>query len=137
MQLIVGVKGTGKTKALIDEVNKASNETDGVVICIEYGRKLTFDIQYHARLVDAKEYGVCNADTLYGFVCGMLACNYDITEIFIDSALKICGDDVQAFENFVVSLDKVISAHNIECVITASVEAEKLSAKTASFIRAH
>ena len=134
MQLIVGVKGTGKTKALIDQVNKAASETDGVAICVEYGRKLTFDIQYHARLVDAKEYGINDAEKLYGFICGMLACNYDITEIFIDSALKICGDDIAAFEDFVVALDKVVSPHNVECVITASVEQSALSEKTLKFI---
>ena len=134
MQLIVGVKGTGKTKALIDQVNKAASETDGVAICVEYGRKLTFDIQYHARLVDAKEYGVNDAEKLYGFICGMLACNYDITEIFIDSALKICGDDIAAFEDFVVALDKIVSPHNVECVITASVEQSALSEKTLKFI---
>ena len=135
MQLIVGVKGTGKTKALIDEVNRVSKETDGVVICVEYGRKLTFDIKYHARLVDAKEYGINDAQTLYGFICGMLSGNYDITEIFIDSALKICGDDIESFENFVVELDKILHTHNAECVITASVEPEKLSEKTAKFVR--
>lgn len=136
MQLIVGVKGTGKTKALIDEVNAAAKVSHGVVICIEYGRKLTFDIQYHARLVDAKEYGVEGAERLYGFICGMLAGNYDITEVFIDSALKICGDDIAAFENLVCDINTVTSAHGVQCVMTASVEPEALSEKVSGFIRA-
>ncbi len=135
MQLIVGLKGTGKTKTLIEEVNKASNETKGVVICIEYGRKLNSDINTRARLVDALEYGVDTADKLYGFLCGMVACNYDITEIFIDSALKICGDDVAAFEEFVVKADKIASTYKIDCVVTASTEASALTEKTASYIR--
>ena len=136
MQLIVGLKGTGKTKALIDEVNKASKESDGVVICIEYGRKLTFDIKYHARLVDAKEYGINDAQKLYGFVCGMLAGNYDITDLFIDSALKICGDDVKAFDGFLAGMDRIAASHNINCVITASVEPEALSEQSRAFISA-
>ncbi len=136
MQLIVGVKGTGKTKALIEEVNKASNDAKGVVICIEYGRKLTFDIKYHARLVDAKEYGIDNAEKLFGFVCGMFAGNYDITDLFIDSALKICGDDVPAFERFVLDVEKITSKHNINCVITASVENSLLSDSITPFVRA-
>lgn len=135
MQLIVGLKGTGKTKTLIDAVNEASKETNGVVICIECGRKLTFDIKYHARLVDTQEYGVDDADKLYGFVCGMLAGNYDITELFIDSALKICGDDVAAFEDFVCKVEKITTAHKIECVIVASVAPEALSEKTSCFIK--
>lgn len=134
MQLIVGVKGTGKTKALIEQVNKASRESNGDVICIEYGRKLTFDIKYHARLVDAMEYGVNDASKLYGFVCGMLAGNYDITDLFIDSALKICGDDVEEFEEFVTGVDKITQAHGIECTITASIEPSLLSGAMAKFI---
>jgi len=135
MQLIVGLKGTGKTKALIEEVNRASKESDGVVICIEYGRKLTFDIKYHARLVDAQEYGINDAQKLYGFVCGMLACNYDITDLFIDSALKICGGDIKAFEEFLFAADRITADHGIKCVITASVEAGSLSESARALIR--
>ena len=135
MQLIVGVKGTGKTKAIIEEVNKASNETKGVVICIEYGRKLNYDISTRARLVDAQEYCIDSADKLYGFICGMVACNYDITELFVDSALKICADDVAAFEEFVVNVSKICDTYKIECVMTASVDPSELTEKTASFVR--
>ncbi len=135
MQLIVGVKGTGKTKAIIEEVNKASKETKGVVICIEYGRKLNYDISSRARLVDAQEYGIDTADKLYGFVCGMVAGNYDITELFIDSALKICGDDVAAFEDFVVNTNKIAETYKISVVLTASVDAAELTEKTSAFIR--
>lgn len=134
MQLIVGLKGTGKTKALIEKVNGASKESKGVVICIEYNRNLTFDIQYHARLVDAMEYGINDADKLYGFVCGMLAGNYDITDLFIDSALKICGDDIESFENFVEKTAAITEKHNIKCLITASVEEKNLSDKTRKYI---
>ena len=88
IKLIVGVKGTGKTKALVDEINKAANESHGSVVCVEYKRKLTYDINYRVRLADAGDYGVNDADKLYGFVCGILAGNYDVTELFIDSALS-------------------------------------------------
>ncbi len=135
MQLIVGVKGTGKTKALIEEVNKASTVSNGTVICIEYGRKLTFDIAHRVRLVDAKEYGVNDSEKLFGFVCGMLAGNYDITDIFIDSALKICNDDAKAFEEFFLNVAKITKEHNIECVITASADPEIFSPEVKQYIR--
>ena len=135
MQLIVGVKGTGKTKAIIEEVNRASKETKGAVICIEHGRKLNYDISSRARLVDAQEYGIDTADKLYGFICGMVAGNYDITELFVDSALKICGDDVAAFEEFVVKTSKIADTYKIACIMTASIDAADLTEKTASFIR--
>lgn len=135
MQLIVGLKGTGKTKTLIEAVNSASEKTSGVVICIECGRKLTFDIKPHARLVDAQEYGIDDSEKLYGFVCGMLAGNYDITELFIDSAYKICGEDVNAFEEFVCKVENITAAHKIECVIVASVAPESLTEKTSKFVK--
>ena len=135
MQLIVGLKGTGKTKTLIEEVNRSSNDTKGVVICIEYGRKLNSDITTRARLVDALEYGIDSADKLYGFVCGMFACNYDITELYIDSALKICADDVAAFEEFVVKTAKLADLFKIDCIVTASCEAVTLSEKVKGFIK--
>ena len=134
MQLIVGLKGTGKTKTLIEEVNKASNETKGVVVCIEYGRKLNNDITTRARLVDAQEYGIDTADKLYGFLCGMVACNYDITEIFIDSALKICGDDISAFEEFALKAEKLLDTYKINGVMAVSCEAASLS-KTSAYVR--
>lgn len=135
VQLIVGVKGTGKTKALINEVNKVAKESHGAVVCVEYGRKLTYDIKYQARLVDAKDYGVNNADSLYGFVCGVLAANYDVTELFIDSALKICQDDVADFESFILKTDSITRKNNIDCIITASIEPEKVPASIANLIR--
>ena len=66
----------------------------------------------------------------------MLAGNYDITEVFIDSALKICGDDIAAFESLVCDINTVTSAHGVQCVMTASVEPEALSEKVSGFIRA-
>ena len=135
MQLIVGVKGTGKTKALIEEVNKASRESSGSVVCIEYGRKLTFDIKYQARLIDALDYEVNDAEKLYGFVCGILAGNYDVTQLFIDSALKICGDDIPSFETFILKTAAIAKKNNIECIITASVSPELLPASLKEYIR--
>ncbi|MFR5864821.1 MAG: hypothetical protein ACI3ZE_08015 [Candidatus Woodwardiibium sp.] len=135
IKLIVGVKGTGKTKALVDEINKAANESHGSVVCVEYKRKLTYDINYRVRLADAGDYGVNDADKLYGFVCGILAGNYDVTELFIDSALKICGDDVAAFERFFLALNEITEKNNIHCVMTASLPAEDVPASLASFIR--
>ncbi|HPE95557.1 MAG TPA: hypothetical protein PLT66_05775 [Bacillota bacterium] len=108
INLIVGVKGTGKTKRLIEDVNKAVSASHGVVVCIEYGKKLTYDIKYQVRLIDAKDYNIKDGKSLYGFVCGILAGNYDVSELFIDSALKICQDDMASFEKFVATL-KVLS----------------------------
>ncbi|PKM63090.1 MAG: hypothetical protein CVU97_02050 [Firmicutes bacterium HGW-Firmicutes-21] len=135
VQLIVGLKGTGKTKALINEVNRAAKESHGAVVCVEYGRKLTYDIKYQARLVDAKDYEVNDSSTLYGFICGILAANYDVTELFIDSALKICQENVDDFEDFILKTDSITKKNNINCIITASIELERVPATITNLIR--
>ena len=94
VKLIVGLKGTGKTKTLIELVNKAAEESKGAVICIEKGSKLNYDITHKARLIDTESFMVSDAQALYGFIAGITASNHDITDIFVDSALKICGNDI-------------------------------------------
>ena len=120
LKLIVGVKGTGKTKALISLVNEAVEKSHGDVVGIEKGVKLRFDIKYRARLIDVNEYFVDDAQSLYGFVAGILASNHDVTELFIDSALKMCKNDVESFETFFVKAAKFAEDNNFDLVVTAS-----------------
>ncbi len=124
VKLIVGLKGSGKTKTLIELVNKAANESHGAVICIEKGNKLNYDITHKARLIDTDSFMVTDAQALYGFVAGITASNHDITDIFIDSALKICGDDMAAFETFVKEVDKLSASAGYNCIMTASAKIE-------------
>ncbi len=134
MKLLAGIKGSGKTKALIEEVNKVCGESNGSIVCIEKGKKLTFDVKYQARLVDAEEYGICNGDMLYGFVSGILAANYDITEIFIDGALAICEDDVAEMETFLKKADEITKKNNIACMVTASMDPAALSKDAQAYL---
>ena len=126
LKLIVGVKGTGKTKALIDLVNTAAEKTAGSVVCIEKGNKLRFDIKSAVRLLDATEYMVDDAEALFGFIAGIYASNHDITEIFVDSALKICNDDMSAFETFILKLDAFAKINDLHVAITASTDAANI-----------
>lgn len=127
MKLIIGVKGTGKTKALIDMANSALETSKGSVICIEKGDKLRFDIKYQVRLIDSDEYHVNDADALYGFVAGILASDHDVTDLFIDSALKICKNDTAAFDDFLVRLDALAKKIGVNVVITSSIPVEEAS----------
>ena len=126
LKLIVGVKGTGKTKALIDLVNTAAEKTAGSVVCIEKGNKLRFDIKSAVRLLDATEYLVDDAEALFGFIAGIYASNHDITEIFVDSALKICNDDMSAFETFILKLEAFAKINDLHVAITASTDAANI-----------
>ena len=123
IKLFIGSKGSGKTKALIELVNTATANSNGSVVCIEKGDKLTHDITYKARLIDSDEYAIYEADTLYGFVAGVLASNSDITDIFVDSALKIIGNDVAGFEAMLKKLEVLVKEVNL--TMTASITVEE------------
>jgi hypothetical protein len=126
VELIVGVQGTGKTKMLIDLVNKAVETSPGNVVCIEKGKKLRFDIKHTVRLTNTEDYDIKTADSLYGLVCGLYAENYDITHVFIDSALKICNKNIDAFEDFVKRMDEVSDKNRFKCIMTSSIEKDAL-----------
>lgn len=134
IKLIVGVKGTGKTKQLIELVSQALNTTNGDVVCIEKGDKLRFDVNYRCRLVDTEAFGVADAASLYGFVAGILASNHDVTDVFIDSALKICQEDTAAFDEFLKKADVIVEKNDAKLVITASIPAENVTETMKQYI---
>ncbi len=120
IKLVVGLKGSGKTKTLIERANTAADETKGSVVCIEKGDKLIHEIKYQVRLVDTDEYNVTTAASLYGFIAGMYASNHDITSVFVDSALKICGNDMAGFEALVNELAVLTEKNSFEVFMTSS-----------------
>ncbi len=122
VRIIIGLKGSGKTKHLIELANKAVETSPGNVVCIEKGNKLIFDVRHQVRLVDTDAFGISNADELYGMVCGIISANFDIKDLFIDSSLKICGNDKEQFVKLINALDKVAAEREINIVTTASID---------------
>ncbi len=127
LTLIVGVKGTGKTKHLIELTNKALLDSHGSVICLEQGTKLIYDIKPQVRLINTSEYYINDAQSLYGFVAGIYASNHDITHIFVDSALKICKNDAASFDKFLTECDEFSARTGIQIIMTASIPVEDIS----------
>ena len=117
IKLFIGGKGSGKTKTLIELTNAAAEASNGSVVCIEKGDKLRHEITYKARLIDTDEYGVNTADAFY------LASNSDITDVVVDSSLKICGNDVDALVAILPKLEKVCA--NVNLVMSASIPVEE------------
>lgn len=126
LKIFAGLKGSGKTKNLIEMVNTAQEKTKGNVVCIEYGTKLIHEINNATRLINIATYEVDDWKKLYGFVCGILASNYDLTDLFIDSALKICKDDLAGFEEFARKVTPLLESQNVSFTMTASVEVDKI-----------
>lgn len=127
IHVILGLKGSGKTKKLIDSINAAVAQASGDVVCIEYGKKLTYDVTYKVRLVDSQEYGIQSAEMLKGFLSGMHAGNFDITHVFIDNLYKTIGHDLSAAEDFVAWAAKFAADNNMEITVTLSEDPANIS----------
>ena len=125
VRLIMGEKGTGKTKKLIELINASAAEENGNVVCIEAKSTMTFDIHYHVRLISADEYQITTYEGLRGFVSGLYAGNYDISQVFIDNLFKTVGTDVDAeTEKFLNWLDVFGERNNIKFTVTISGDVE-------------
>ncbi len=119
--LIIGKKGTGKTKKLIALANETAAASTGNVVVIEKGAKLTYDITHKARLIDTDAYAITGYDMMFGFLSGICAGNFDVTDILVDSTFKICPEAVDGLEEFVVKLNKL--AEDSETKITLLISA--------------
>ena len=120
IHIIMGLKGSGKTKKMLDDLNQTVNNATGDVVCIEHGKTLTYDVNHRVRLVDAKEYGINNAELLKGFLSGLHAGNFDITHVYIDNLYKTIGNDRAAGEAFVIWCAEFAKANNMEITVTIS-----------------
>ncbi len=120
IHVIMGLKGSGKTKKMIDSINAALQSANGDVVCIEYGKKLTYDINYRVRLVDSEEYGIKSLDMLKGFLSGLHAGNFDITNVYVDNLYKTIGNDRAAGEAFILWCADFAQANNMNITITVS-----------------
>lgn len=120
IHVIMGLKGSGKTKKLLNAIHTAVDASHGDVVCIEYGKKLTYDVTYKVRLVDSQEYGISTPEMLKGFLSGLHAGNFDITNVFIDNLYKTIGKDLAAAEEFVSWCAKFAADNNMEITMTIS-----------------
>ena len=127
--LIIGNKGSGKTKRLIQLANEAVEKSNGNVVVIEKGAKLTYDVSHKARLIDIEQYNVSGFDAFYGFLSGICAGNYDVTDIFVDSTLKITGRDFEALADFVAIANERASHSEVKIVMLISAYASELPAR--------
>lgn len=123
LKLLIGKKGTGKTKVLIDSVNAACSEANGNVVFIsnDTGRNM-YDIKSKVRMADTSEFEIASWEEFLGFVCGIISSNFDITNIYIDGVLKIVKDTLDGFDAFLKSVDEISKKFNINVMISVSMD---------------
>ena len=126
VELIIGKKGSGKTKSLIENVNAASSVAKGNVVFISNSNaRNMYDISTKVRMFDTSEFEIANYTEFLGFICGVISGNFDITNIFVDGIFKIVGtDSLDGFEQFLEKLEAMSAKFNISFVITESVDIE-------------
>lgn len=124
VKVIMGLKGSGKTKRLVDLVLQADKEKTGAVVCIEKDKKLTYDIPYSVRLIQAGEYGIGNVDLFKGFIAGLHSGNYDITDIFVDNFYNIIGaNDDDTVVEVLDWLETFSNTNNVKFTVSISGDA--------------
>ena len=133
INLILGHKGSGKTKKLIELVNGAVEKSNGNVVCVEKERLLTYDVNYRARLVETDHYGVSGYDAFYGFLCGIIAGDHDITDILVDATLRIGGRDYNDLADFLEKVANLSKISEKNFTFTVSADAEELPEKIFTF----
>lgn len=135
INLIIGNKGSGKTKRLIELVNNAVEKSNGNVVCIEKERLLTYDVNYRARLVETDHYNVSGYDAFYGFLAGIVAGDHDITDILVDATLKIGGKDYEALANFLEKVAELSKIAEQDITFTVSCDESDLPARVFDFCK--
>jgi len=126
ISLILGHKGSGKTKRLITEVEAAVEKSNGNVICVEKETLLTYEVNYRARLVGVERYGISGYEAFYGFISGICAGDHDITDILIDATLRIGGRDFNELAVFLKKLSDLAEITDTKITLTVSADAEEL-----------
>ncbi len=129
VKLIVGRKGTGKTKMMVDAANKACTEKDGSVVFIIKDDRLKHDLDRDIRMIVMDEYEyVTNIDEYIGFIYGIISSNYDIQDIFIDSILKHADITVRDLPQFLKKLQNISEKYSIDFMVSLSADLEDLDA---------
>ncbi|MEL7656958.1 MAG: ATP-binding protein [Bacillota bacterium] len=127
VKLLVGHKGTGKTKSMIQLANERVEKSDGSVVFINKNHRLMYDLKYKIRVVCMEEYEhITNSDEYIGFLYGIISSDHDIEVIFIDSILKHADVNISDLPEFLSRLKEISDKYSIEFVVSISAAAEEI-----------
>ncbi|MDO4275023.1 MAG: twitching motility protein PilT [Eubacteriales bacterium] len=128
VELIVGKKGKGKTKVLLDRVNGAIKDANGSIVYLDKSTKHMYELNNKVRLIDVSGYPVSNSDEFVGFICGIISQDHDLEQIYLDSFLKVAKLEDSDVTSTLEKLDKVSNMFNITFVISISLDKEEIPA---------
>lgn len=126
VELIVGKKGKGKTKVLLDRVNGAVKEANGSIVYLDKSTKHMYELNNKVRLIDVSSYPLKNADEFVGFICGIISQDHDLEQIYLDSFLKVSKLEDADVTDTLGQLDKISEKYGISVVVSISLDKEEL-----------
>ena len=122
IQLIMGKKGSGKSKQIVDMANNLVSESDGDIVFIDDDNRYVYDLKHEIRFVNCSEYHVDDVNMFYGFVCGIISQDFDISYIFIDGIKNVVHSELIEMETLFKNLNRVLEKNNIKAVIVVSAD---------------
>ncbi len=126
VQFIVGKKGKGKTKHLLDKVNTEIKEAQGNVVYLDKSTKHMFELNNKIRLIDVPEYLVTNSDEFIGFICGIISQDHDLQQMYFDSFLKIACLEAENLDREIAKIEKISEKFHVDFVISISLDESEL-----------
>ena len=126
VELIVGKKGKGTTKVLLDRVNGAVKEANGSIVYLDKSTKHMYELNNKVRLIDVSSYPLKNADEFVGFICGIISQDHDLEQIYLDSFLKVSKLEDADVTDTLDQLDKIGEKYGISIVVSISLDKEEI-----------
>ena len=126
VELIVGKKGKGKTKVLLDRVNGAVKEANGSIVYLDKSTKHMYELNNKVRLIDVSSYPLKNADEFVGFICGIISQDHDLEQIYLDSFLKVSKLEDADVTDTLDQLDKIGEKYGISIVVSISLDKQEI-----------
>ena len=126
VELIVGKKGKGKTKVLLDRVNNAVKEANGSIVYLDKSTKHMYELNTKVSLIDVSSYPLKNADEFVGFICGIISQDHDLEQIYLDSFLKVSKLEDADVTDTLEQLNKISEKYGISVVVSISLDKEEL-----------
>lgn len=133
VKFILGAKGSGKTKWLIDNANKDMLEGNGNIAFVDVDDNHIFSLNYNVRLINAMEFNVLNVQSFYGFLCGIMAMDYDLEKIYVDGIYKVMSLELKDIVYLIDSLNKIASKYEVEFFINIDYTMDKIPENLRSY----
>lgn len=127
IQLIVGAKGKGKTKHLLEKVNNAVKTVDGNIVYLDKNAKHMYELKNKIRLINTSEFPFTTTDEFIGFICGIVSQDHDLQEVYLDSFLDIAFIKDESIEDVINKLERISDQFHVDFVVSMSVNSSDLS----------